>query len=362
VNPSLVTRAVGLAAVAAIGLAGCGSNDNGGTANAGSNTAVDCATGSLNGQGSTFQQAIEQQWASDFASKCSGAQVTYTGVGSSAGIEQFGNGTIDLAGSDATMIDTEQSAADKSCGSPAITIPVTAGGVAVIYNVKDVSNLQLSAKTLAGIFMGTIKTWNDPAIKADNPGVSLPSEPIKSYHRADGSGTTKVFSGFLDATAKPVWTLGSDKEIGWTSGQGATGSDGVTQGVKNTQGGITYAEISYANQNNLPTAKIKGTAGDYAAISSETVSQAIGSGFTITGTGNNLAGTLDFTKMQGYPISTVSYVIVCSKYKDAAKGKLVNAYLSYAIGDGQAKADQLGFAPLPTSIHDKAKSSIDTIS
>ena len=93
---------------------------------------------------------------------------------------------------------------------------------------------------------------NDPAIKAENSGATLPSEAIKTYHRADGSGTTKVFSGFLDATAKSVWKLGADKEIAWTTGQGATGSDGVTQGVKNTEGGITYAEVSYAKQNNLP--------------------------------------------------------------------------------------------------------------
>jgi phosphate transport system substrate-binding protein len=361
VNVSLATRAIGLTAVAALSLAGCGSNNNGGSTNTGSTSSAGCATGSLNGQGSTFQQAIEQQWASDFAGKCSGAQVTYTGVGSSAGIEQFGNGTIDFAGSDVTMIDTEQTAADKACGSPAIAIPVTAGGVAIIYNVKGVSNLQLSANTLAGIFMGKIKTWNDAAIKAENSGVTLPAEPIKTYHRADGSGTTKVFSGFLDATAKSVWKLGADKELSWPSGQGATGSDGVTQGVKNTEGGITYAEVSYAKQNNLPTAKVKGTTGDYAEISGDTVAQAIDSGFSVTGAGNNLAGSLDFTKMQGYPISTVSYVIACSKYKDASKGKLVKAYLTYALGGGQSKADSLGFAPLPSSILDKANSSASSI-
>ena len=363
---SLVVRAVGASAVIAVGLTACGSDNNAAnTANGGggSNSGTQgCASGSLTGQGSTFQQAIEQQWTSEFAAKCSGAQVTYTGVGSSAGIQQFGNGTIDFAGSDATMIDTEQAAADKACGSPAITIPVTAGGVAIIYNVKGVKDLNLSAKTLAGIFSGTIKMWNDAAIKADNSGASLPNEPIKAYHRADGSGTTKVFSSFLDADAKGDWKLGSDKQLNWPSGQGATGSDGVTQGVKNTEGGITYAEISYAKQNNLPTAKVKGTAGDFTAISGDTVSQAIDSGFSVTGSGNNLAGTLDFTKMQGYPISTVSYAIACSKYKDAAKGTLVKDYLTYAVTDGQSKAGELGFAPLPSSLAEQAKTAIASIS
>ena len=361
---SLVVRAVGISTVVGLGLAACGSDNNASnsTGTGGSTSAQGCASGTLTGQGSTFQQAIEQQWTSQFANKCSGAQVTYTGVGSSAGIQQFGNGTIDFAGSDVTMIDTEQAAADKACGSPAITVPVTAGGVAIIYNVKGVKDLSLSAKTLAGIFSGSIKNWNDAAIKSDNPGVTLPSEPIKTYHRADGSGTTKVFSGFLDADAKGVWKLGADKELNWPSGQGATGSDGVTQGVKNTEGGITYAEVSYAKQNNLPTAKVKGVSGDFAALTGDSVAQAIDSGFTVTGSGNNLAGSLDFTKMQGYPISTVSYAIVCSKYKDAAKGKLVKAYLTYAVTDGQAQADQLGFAPLPSSLADKAKTSLAAIS
>ena len=356
---SLVVRAVGISAAAVVGLAGCGSDNN--TTNTAQTGGGGCPGGSLSGQGSTFQQAIEQQWASDFAGQCSGAQVTYTGVGSSAGIEQFGNGTVDFAGSDVAMIDTEQAAADKACGSTALTVPVTAGGVAVIYNVKGVTDLNLSAQTLAGIFDGRIKTWNDPAIKADNAGASLPGEPIKSFHRADGSGTTKVFSGFLDADAKSAWKLGSDKELNWPAGQGATGSDGVVQGVKNTEGGITYAEVSYAKQNGLPTAKVKGASGDFTEISGDTVSQAIESGFTVTSTGDDLAGSLDFTKMQGYPISTVSYAIVCSKYKDSAKGSLVKAYLKYALTDGQSKADELGFAPLPSSLADKAAASIATI-
>ena len=362
---SLVVRAIGISTVVALGVTACGSDNNTTNSAAGKGGSAGgsqgCASGSLTGQGSTFQQAIEQQWASEFAGKCSGAQVTYTGVGSSAGIQQFGNGTIDFAGSDATMIDTEQAAADKACGSPALTIPVTAGGVAILYNVKGVNDLKLSAKTLAGIFSGAIKTWNDPAIKADNSGATLPDEPIKTYHRADGSGTTKVFSAFLDADAKSNWKLGTDKELDWPSGQGATGSDGVTQGVKNTEGGITYAEISYAKQNNLHTAKVKGATGDFTDISAGTVSQAIESGFSVTGSGNNLAGTLDFTKMQGYPISTVSYAIACSNYKDAAKGSLVKAYLTYAVTDGQAKADELGFAPLPASLAEQAKTSIASI-
>ena len=356
----LAARAVGVTAVVALAVAACGS-DNNGTTNTASSSNGACAGGSLTGQGSTFQQNLEKQWSSDFAGKCSGAQVSYTGTGSGAGIQQFGSGTIDFAGSDVTMKPDEQSAADKRCNGKAITFPVTAGGIAIIYNLKGVDSLNLSAKTLAGIFQGTIKTWDDAQIKADNPGATLPNTPVNSFHRADGSGTTSVFSAFLQADAPSDWKLGSDKELNWPAGQAAKGSDGVVAGVKQTDGGITYAEVSFAKQNQLPTAKVKGATGDFTELTGANVSQAIDSGFTVTGTGNDVSGKLDFTKMTGYPISTVSYAIVCQKYSDVSKGKLVQAYLSYAVGDGQQSADQLGFAALPQSLMDKSKAAVTSI-
>lgn len=355
----LAARAVGVTAVVTLGLAACGSDNNASSNTSGS---AGCASGSLTAQGSTFQQNIEKQWTSDFHTKCSGAQISYTGTGSGAGIQQFGSGTADFAGSDAVMKPDEQTAADKRCGGTAIHIPVTAGGVAIIYNLKGVDNLKLSAPTLAGIFDGTIKTWDNAKIKADNPGVKLPSTAVQAFHRADGSGTTKVFTGFLAAVAKADWSLGSDKEINWPSGQAAKGSDGVVAGVKQTDGGITYAEVSFAKQNSLPTAAVKGATGDFTQISGDTVSSAIDSGFSVSGSGNDVSGKLDFTKMQGYPISTVSYVIACQKYSDSAKGKLVKAFLKYAVTDGQAAADQLGFAPLPQSLVTKDQAAIDSIS
>jgi len=365
-----LTRITAVAGIAAVGLlaAGCGSNNNPPAATptasgsaASASGASGCATGSLSGQGSTFQKPMEQQWAAQFAQQCSGAQVTYTGTGSGAGITQFGDGTVDFAGSDVTMKASEQAKANTRCGGSSLTIPITAGGVAVIYHLTGVSSLQLSAATLAGIFDGTIKAWNDAAIAADNPGVTLPATPIAVYHRSDGSGTTSVFTSFLVADA-PTWKLGTGKTVVGLAGQGANGSDGVTAGVKQTNGGITYAEISYAEQDNLPTAKVRGTAGSYAGISSATVSEAIGSGFTVTGTGNDLAGAIDFAKVSGYPVSTVSYAIVCQHYGSAATATLVKDYLTYAVTTGQAQATQLGFAPLPSALVTRDQAALATIS
>ncbi|MEP6696860.1 MAG: phosphate ABC transporter substrate-binding protein PstS [Pseudonocardiales bacterium] len=358
-NPTRRVILAGVAGLSLVAVAGCGSDN--GTTKATNTKKADCAKGQIAGAGSTFQQNIEQQWITDYGAKCAGAQINYQGTGSGAGIQQFGAGTIDFAGSDVTMKPDEQAKADAICGSKAIHVPVTAGGIAIMYNVKGLKSLNLSAKTLAGIFQGTIKKWDDPAIAADNPG-TLPPTPIAAYHRSDGSGTTSVFSGFVDANASGDWTLGTGKQLNWTGGQAAKGSDGVTAGVKQTDGGITYAELSFAKANNLPTAKVKGAGSDFVALTGETVGKFLASSFSITGTGNDLAGKLDFKGTDGYPISTVSYVITCEKGKDATKAKQVKSFLAYAVGDGQAAAGSLGFAALPSAIGDKAKATAKALS
>jgi phosphate transport system substrate-binding protein len=307
---------------------------------------------------------METQWSKDFGAKCSGAKINYQGTGSGAGITAIGNGTADFAGSDVTMAASEQTAANTACGSTALTIPITAGGIAITYNLSGVTSLKLSAATIAGIFDGKIVKWNDPAIAADNSGgAALPSTPISVFYRNDSSGSTSVFTSFLKADAPSDWTLGASKTITFFSGaQGAKGSAGVAAGVKQTSGGITYVETSYAKAQSLPTASIKGE-GSFVDATSATVSTAIGEGFSVVGTGSDLAGAMNYAKMAaGYPISTVSYAIVCSKYKDAAKGSLVKSYLGYAVTTGQAAADGLGFAPLPSDLAAKALASITAIS
>jgi phosphate transport system substrate-binding protein len=363
VNVSLVMRVAGVSAIAALGLAACGSNNSsGGSTTTGSGTNSSSNSGgavTLTPQGSTFQQTLEQQW----ASKYTNAKVTYSGTGSTAGIQQFTTGKVPFAGSDVTMTSDEQTAANKACGSTALTIPITSGGVALIYNLPGVSNLKLDAPTIAGIFNGTIKKWNDPKIAALNSGAKLPSTAITTFFRADGSGTTNVLTSFMNTLDPKDWTNAPDKV--WPSGlpgQGATGSAGVVQGVKQTAGGITYAEITYAKQASLPTASVKGAKGGFTAISPATVGKAINTGFSVTGTGNDLSGALSFKKMAGYPISTVSYVLVCSKYSKSATGAAVKGYLTYAAGTGQSQASSLGFAPLPSALDTKAQAAIATIS
>lgn len=339
-------------------LTACGSN-NGTPSPAGTASAASCATGSISGAGSTFQLNIEQQWVTDFGNDCRSARVNYQGTGSGAGIQQFNAGTIDFAGSDVPMKPVEQQAADRRCGGAALTIPITAGGVAIEYNLPGVRTVNLSPDTLAGIFQGQLTQWNDPRIAADNPGVRLPATAITPYHRADGSGTTAVLSQFLQANAPGVWKLGSGKTLVWpaAAGQAAKGSDGVTAGVKQTTGGVSYAELSFAKANNLSLARIK-NAGQFTALTGPAVSEALATGFRMAPGG----GVLDFASMKGYPLSTVSYAIVCKHYPAAATGAMVRAFLTYGVTAGQVAADSLGYAPLPGAVANQAKTALASVS
>jgi phosphate transport system substrate-binding protein len=353
-----------LAAAGTMALSACGSDSQGGSTNSVSSSsptaATNCATGDLKGAGSTFQKNIVAQWIKDFGAACTGANIDYQPVGSGAGITQFGANTIDFAGSDSVMKPDEQAAADKRCGSPAIHLPITAGGIAVMYKLGDIKDLQLSPKTIAGIFQGTVKKWDDPAVKADNPAAKLPSTSITPVHRSDSSGTTNVFSKFLSATATSDWKLGTGKELKWpASVQGAKGSDGVTQAVAGSDGAITYAEVSYATSSGLGVAKVKNGAGEYAALDAASVGKAL-EGATVPDSGD-LQVKYDFanTTPGAYPITALSYEIVCSKGTDAAKLALLKAFLTYDVTTGQSAAEGLGFAPLPQTIADKVKTAVD---
>lgn len=359
----------GLVVAGALALTGCGTDNNtqgatGGTPTSGSSSSIACATGDVKGAGSTFQKNIVAQWIKDYTAACSGATIDYQGIGSGAGIKQFSSGTIDFAGSDSTMKPDEQAAADKQCGSPALHLPVTAGGIAIAYNLKDVKGLQLSPATIAAIFEGKVAKWDDALIKADNPGTALPSIAVTAVHRDDSSGTTDVLSKYLAATAGSAWTLGTGKELKWpASVQGASKSDGVTQAVAGTEGGVTYVEKSFVDAGSLSAAKVKNGAGEYAELSADTVTKALG-GATVPASGNDLKVKYDFTNTTpgAYPVTAVSYEIVCSKGKDAAKQALLKSFLTYAVGDGQKDADATGFAPLPSTLVARVTSAVGTLS
>jgi phosphate transport system substrate-binding protein len=362
-----VTRTGTLAALtvaSALALTACsGDNNPKPSASASSSSSADCATGSLSAQGSTFQANAQLQWAKDYAAKCSGATITYEGTGSGAGKTAFGNGTADFGGTDSLPKDEEQAAADKRCGTgnKGIVTPIVAGAVVLTYNLDGVDKLTLDATTVAKIFEGTITKWNDPAIAALNSGTTLPATSIVPVHRNDKSGTTKIFSSWLDTNDPADWKLGKDETLTWPMGQSAKGSDGVTGAVAAAKGGLTYTELSFAKAQQLKVADIKNAAGTTVTANGSSVSAALKTATVDTSKGD-IRITPDYaTKTtDAYPLSSPSYVLTCDKGNKSAA--LLKGYLTYALTDGTSALDGLGYAPLPDSIASQAKTQVAGLS
>ena len=359
-----------VAVVGSIALTACGSDNNPGTgATAGgssSSSSSDCPTGTLNAEGSSAQKNAIEEAISGFQDACSGTTVNYNPTGSGAGIKQFIAGQVDFAGSDSALKTTEKDGkveadeAAKYCGSPAWNLPMVTGPIAVAYHVKGVDKLVLTPEVIANIFNGKVTTWNDASIAKINSGVTLPSEPIKVFFRSDESGTTENFTKYLAAAAPKDWTAAPGKK--WTGkGEGKEKSAGVANAVKTTAGGITYADWSYARDNKLGIAQIDNGSGPV-ELTGDSAAKAV-SAATIAGTGNDLKLKLDYTTQSAYPILLVTYEIVCSKGKDAAKTALTKAFLKhFAAADTQKSLEAIGYAPLPTEIQTKVEAAIEALS
>lgn len=374
-------RLAGLSTIAlagALALTACGSDNNtsssssagassGASSSAASGAGAECATGTLNAEGSSAQKNAFEIASTSFSEKCQGATINYNPTGSGAGIKQFIAGQVAFAGSDSSLKTKEkdgkieQAEADKACASPAWNLPMVTGPIAVSYNLPGVDGLVLNADVMADIFNGKITKWNDPAIAKLNSGASLPDKDIKVFFRSDESGTTENFTKYLQAAAPSKWTAEPGKK--WTGkGEGKEKSAGVATAVKSTEGGITYAEWSYAKDNKLGIAKVDTGAGPV-ELTGETAGKAVAAA-KVAGEGNNLALKLDYaTKEAGaYPIVLVTYEIVCSKYKDPAKGKLTKAFLKHmASSDVQSQFEEIGYAPLPADVQKKVDTAIDAL-
>ena len=374
-----VSRISALGAIAlsgALALSACASENNNSNTPAGADTSAggatgasaDCFSGDLKAEGSSAQKNAIDEAITAFQSKCADANVDYQPTGSGAGIKQLIAKQVDFAGSDSALktkpVDGKVEADDAaaSCGSPAWNLPMVTGPIAIAYNVKGVDKLVLNAEVAAKIFDGKIKTWNDPAIAALNSGASLPATPIKVYFRSDESGTTENFTKYLKAAAPDAWSYETSKK--WpATGEGKEKSAGVATATKGQDGAVTYVELSYAQQNQLPMAQIDTGSGPV-ELTSESAGKTISTA-TQTGTGNDLALKIDYaTKEAGaYPIVLVTYEIVCSKYADAETGKKVKAFLkTFASDEVQKDIESKGYAPLPTEVATKVQTAVDAIS
>jgi phosphate transport system substrate-binding protein len=373
VKSTSMPRALVLGAMSltvALGLSACGasnessssgSSGNGASTGSGASSSM---SGDLNGAGSSAQEAAMAAWKAGFQTANPDVTVNYDAVGSSGGREQFIAGGVEFAGSDSYFTTDELKAATKTCGGPAIEVPVYVSPIAIVYNLSGVDKLQLSPKTLTKIFAGKITTWNDPAIVADNPGAKLPSTAISPVHRSDGSGTTANFTEYLDAVDKADYTAGPTDTWPIKSGEGADGTSGVISAVSSGEGTIGYADASQAGK--LGKASIK-VGGAYVQPSTSAASKILDESKAVPGrsAANDLAIAVNRTSTTAgvYPIILVSYQMSCSTYDSQATADLVKAFEQYVVSPaGQAAAaKQAGSAPITAALRAKALKAIGTI-
>lgn len=358
-----VVLAVALA-TACSGLAACGSDDNSSLPGAVDYAAakVRCGpSGTLLASGSSAQANAMEVWVNTYQANCAGSQINYNATGSGAGVQEFLQGTTAFAGSDSLMSAAEVDESRSVCrhggqAGRAVHLPMTAGPIAVAYHVPGVDHLVLDAPTLARIFDSRITRWNDPAIAGLNPGIDLPDLTITPFHRSDSSGTTDNLTSYLHAAAPAAWPYEPDKTWRGRGGQAADGSSGLVGVVQQNEGAIGYFELSYAHQNDIPTARIDTGAARPVEATVANASTAIGEAAfadAAAGTGGDLALEPDYaTRRAGaYPIVLVTYEILCDRGNDPDTLRLTRAFLRYAAsGQGQRTLARIDYAPMPDRI------------
>src|SRR5713101_2336367 len=329
-------------------LVACGSTSTPGT--------VDIGSGALTGAGATFPAPFYSKAFFSYTAKYPQVTVNYQAVGSGAGIQQFIKNTVDFGASDVPMGATDIASAGGD--SALVQVPTTLGVISIAYNLSGVDKLNLDADTLAGIFLGHIKKWNDPLLVALNSGTNLPNSAITVVHRSDGSGTTFHFTDYLSKVSSE-WksSVGNAKSVKWPVGVGASGNQAVAQGVSSTAGAIGYVELAYVVQTGMHQAYLKNLNGKFV--------QASVAGATAAAQNNSVSPTnFSIANEPGdatYPIAGFSWVIIRTSYTDAAKGKAVVFLFKWLVTDGQSDGADLQYAPLPKAVQDLALNKLKLI-
>jgi len=315
------------------------------------------AADTINAAGATFPAPIYQKWFGEYKAAHPDVQINYQPIGSGGGITQLTKGTVDFGASDMPMTDAQI----KDVPVKPLHFPTVMGAVVLSYNIPGVTaSLKLTPEAIAGIFLGDIKTWNDPKIASSNPGVKLPANEIEVVHRSDGSGTSFVFTDYLSKISS-TWKakVGANTSVQWPVGLGGKGNDGVEGLVKQTPNSIGYVELIYAVQNKMAFADVKNASGKFVKPSFESVSAAAANSkempddFRVSIT--NAPGDAS------YPISTFTWLLIPSQIQDAARKKAITGFLAWMLTAGQKDAQGLSYAPLPKAVVAKVQKQIALI-
>lgn len=311
--------------------------------------------GTLTGAGSTFDQPVFTKAFYEYNQKNSGVTVNYASIGSGGGIAQFQANTVNFGASDVPMSPADIA---KATGGQTLQVPVALGGEAISYNLPGVkTGIKMTPSVLSGIYLGTIKTWNDPALKTLNPGVNLPSNSITTVHRADGSGTTYIFTDYL-STISPAWSTGpgTGKSVSWPNGVAGQGNEGVAGIIKQTPYSVGYVELAYAIQNNFTYAAIRNPAGQYLFPSIKTVAADAAQKPDITAVSFSIVNQ---PGADSYPISGYSWGLIYQLQKNQTTGTtMVKIFDWLTHAPGQAIAATLDYVPLPANIQALARSTL----
>lgn len=299
----------------------------------------------ITGAGASFIYPVMSKWSADYNAATSN-KVNYQSIGSGGGIAQIKAKTVDFGSSDAPLKPEELAASGLA------QFPSVIGGVVPVVNVAGIAPgaLKLDGTVLANIFLGKIKTWNDPAIAALNPGVALPSAKITVVHRSDGSGTTFNFSNYLSKVS-PEWKskVGEGTSVQWPDGVGGKGNEGVASYVKQIKGSIGYVELAYALQNGMPYTAMQNAAGNWVEPSAETFAAAAASADWASAKDFNLVIT-NAPGDQAWPITATNFMLMQKQPKDAKRNQDTLAFFKWAFENGQAQANELHYVPLPAEL------------
>jgi phosphate transport system substrate-binding protein len=309
----------------------------------------------INGAGATFPFPIYSKWFNEYAKVDPSVRFNYQSIGSGGGQKQILSETVDFGASDGPMSDDNLAKAPRAL----LHLPTVAGADVITYNVPGDLKLKIDGPTIAGIFLGKIVKWNDPAIAGQNPDVKLPDADIVVVHRSDGSGTTYIFTDYLSHVS-PDWKdkVGKGTSVSWPTGIGGKGNEGVSGQVKQVPGTIGYVELVYAKQNKLPYADVKNSSGNYITPSIESVTEALATA--------DIPDDFRFSMVnppgaQAYPISGTTWLLVYAEQKDHAKGEKLVQFLKWAYSDGEKLAPGLDYAPLPDALIKRALEKVQSI-
>jgi len=334
-----------LVALVAFSLTSCSGNGGGAS-----------ETVKLQGAGASFPAPLYSKWFKAYGASHPNVQIDYQSVGSGSGVKSFIDKTVDFGASDAAMSSEEIGRVDPALGTQ--LLPMTAGSIVITYNLPDIKELKLSRKAYSGIFLGTVKKWNDPLIAKENPGVKLPDSPINVIVRADSSGTTFVFTKHLSAISPEfAKSPGVNKMPNWPVGTRSKGNEGVTASVKTTPGSVGYIEFGYAKSQDMPMATLENKSGKYITPTTASGQAAIAS---VQLPEDMIVWASDPQAQDAYPIVTYTWLLCYKKYDKKKLAVLVDL-LNYSLTDGQRDAEPLGYIPMPAPVVEKVKAALQNI-